>query len=394
MIIKSARVVLQDGIKELDVKIEKGKIVELSDSLEGKNVIDAEGRYLMPAMVDIGVGVMDGKLRGGTLEKLSTKARMNGFGTVVLSSLCDPRIDNEITLEFARSQAELCRETKILSLLSGVKEEGGLSDCSILLKEGAVGIEFESHIDGNLIRRLMEYASMHGVKLFCRANDPALQGEGVMHEGEISCRLGLAGVPSVAESSQIARIGELAEFYGVDVVVLGASTERTLKICAQSGHLSAQVPIHHLILSDRACLDYDTAGKIWPPLRDEAMCAAMRDAVLKDDSAMITSLHTPVSETAKDAVFAEAAYGIEGLNVFLPLLYTFLVEKGGMDLPSLAAKTSLNPAAAVGLDGKKGAILPGYDADLLLFDPDFSFCYNDPQSPYDGVELRGRVVPV
>ncbi len=391
MVIKSAVVVTPEGPKELDVRIEKGKIAELGVSLEDKNSIEAKGKYLMPAMVDIGVGVMDGKLRGGTLEKLSQKARANGFGTVVLSSLCVPRIDNEITLEFAKSQAQLCKETKILPLLSGVREEGGLSDCAILLKEGAVGIEFESHIDGNLIRRLMEYASMFDVKLFCRANDPALQGEGVMHEGSVSSRLGLAGVPAVAESSQLARIGEFAEYYGTDVIVLGASTPQTLKICAQSPRLHAQVSLHHILLDDTACDNYDTSGKIWPPLRDEAMRTSMFEAVVRGEADMITSLHTPVSKTAKDAVFANAAYGVEGLNQFLPLLYTHLVKKGGLNIASLMKMTASSPARAVGLEGKKGAIAPGYDADLLLFDPDFSFRCTDSGSPYEGMEIIGRI---
>ncbi len=394
MIIKSARVVLQDGIKKLDVRVENGKIAELSESIEGRDVIDAKERYLMPAMVDIGVKVKDSKLRGQTIEALCKDAGANGFSTVALSALCDPPIDNEIALEFVKSQAGMCTDTNVLTLISGVRADGGLSDCSILLKEGAVGIEFGSDIDGNLIRRLMEYAIMHGVKLFCRANDPALQGEGVMHEGGVSCRLGLAGIPAAAESSQVARIAELAEFYGVDVVVLGASTAQTLKICAQSSRMIPQVPIHHLILSDTLCEGYNTAGKIWPPLRDEAMRKEMLDALADDGSAMITSLHTPVSETAKDAVFADAAYGIEGFVSFLPLLHTHLVKEGGFDFPALVRMISLNPAKALGLEGKKGAVLPGYDADLLLFDPDFEFCFDDPLSPYDGMRISGRVLPV
>ncbi len=394
MVIKGALVVTPEGTRKLDVRIESGKIAELGESLEDREIIDAKGRYLIPSMVDIGVGVTDGRLRGGTLEKLSQKARANGFGTVVLSSLCKPRIDNEITLEFAKSQAQLCKESEILTLLSGVKEDGGLSDCAILLKEGAVGIEFESHMDGNLIRRIMEYASMFGVTLFCRANDPALQGEGVMHEGVVSSRLGLAGVPAVAESSQVAKIGELALFYDVDVVVLGASTERTLKLCAQNPKLHAQLSLHHILLADNACENYDTAGKIWPPLRDEEMKEAMREMVLKGEVFMITSLHTPVSKTAKDAVFANAAYGVDGLSRFFPLLFTDLVKKGGLDIASLVEMVSKNPASVLGLDKVKGAILPGYDADVLLFDPDYVSVYEEPDSPYSGMQIYGRIESV
>lgn len=342
-------------------------------------------------MVDIGVGVMNQRLRGGTLEKLSHSADANGFGTVVISSLCHPCIDDEITLEFAKSQAELCHNTEIFMLLSGLTEEGALSDISILIKEGALGIEFHSSIDGNLIRRLMEYARMHGVKLFCHANDPALQGEGVMHEGEVSSRLGLGGVPSVAESSQVARIGELAACYEVDVVILSASTPQTLKICKENPYLHAQVSLHHLLLTDQACDNYNTTGKIWPPLRDEPSRQLLLNALQSGDIAMLTALHTPVSSSAKDAVFAEADYGIDGLHAFLPLCYTFLVKEGLIDLPELSKLTALRSAEAVGLGDRKGKVAVGYDADLILFDPNTQQVLDDASSPYHGQSVDGCV---
>ncbi|BDY12227.1 amidohydrolase family protein [Hydrogenimonas cancrithermarum] len=391
MVITNAKVVTPERVEAIDVRIENGKIAQMGEGLLGGESLDAGGRYLMPAMIDIGVGVMDGRLRGGTLEKLSANAYVNGFGTVVISSLCTPRIDNEITLEFAKSQAELCRDTKILTLLSGVTDEEKLSDASILLKEGAVGIEFDSSIDGNLIRRLMEYAVMHGIKLFCHANDPALQGDGVMHEGEVSSRLGLGGVPAVAESSQVARIGELASYYGVDVVILAASTPQTLEICSANPHLHAQVPLHHLLLTDTLCDNYNTAGKIWPPLRDEVSRRAMIERLKSGVVSMLTALHTPVSGSAKDAVFSEAEYGIDGLNAFLPLCYTFLVKEGMIDLPELSKLTACRPAETVGIDRYKGKIAVGYDADLILFDPDKECCGRFENSPYEGKSLYGDV---
>jgi len=391
MVITNAKVVTPEGIEPIDVRVEDGKIAELGTGLNATDVIDAKGAYLLPAMVDIGVGVMNQRLRGGTLEKLSHNANVNGFGTVVISSLCHPCIDDEITLEFAKSQAELCDDTEIFMLLSGLTEEGALSDISILIKEGALGIEFHSSIDGNLIRRLMEYARMHGVKLFCHANDPALQGEGVMHEGEVSSRLGLGGVPSVAESSQVARIGELAACYEVDVVILSASTPQTLKICKENPYLHAQVSLHHLLLTDQACDNYNTTGKIWPPLRDEPSRQLLLNALQSGDIAMLTALHTPVSSSAKDAVFAEADYGIDGLYAFLPLCYTFLVKEGLIDLPELSKLTALRSAEAVGLGDRKGKVAVGYDADLILFDPNTQQVLDDASSPYHGQRVDGCV---
>ncbi|WP_456383762.1 amidohydrolase family protein [Hydrogenimonas sp.] len=391
MVIKNAKIVTPEGVVEGDLRIENGVIAQIGSDLDGENVKDAAGRYLLPALVDIGVGVLDGRLRGGTLQKLAKKAYRNGFGTVVVSSLSLPRIDNEITLEFAKSQAELCPEAEILPLLSGVREEGGLSDCSILLKEGAVGIEFESHIDGNLIRRLMEYAGMHGVRLFCRANDPALQGDGVMHEGEVSSRLGLSGIPPVGESSQVARIGEFARTYEVETVVLGASTPETVEICNENPWLKVQVSIHHLLLNDTVCENYETAGKIFPPIRDEARRRALVESFENGEIDMLTSLHSPVSDTAKDAVFAEAAYGIDGLTNFLPSLYTRFVATGSIDFPSLAKMTAASSAEAIGMEGRRGKIEVGYEADLILFDPHVEISSMGEKTPYTDDTLYGAI---
>ena len=394
MIIKNAKVVTLDGIFKLDVSVENGKIAKIAENLNGTEYIDAKGRYLLPAMIDVGVSVMDSKLRGDTIYKLSSEAIGNGFKTVVLSSFCSPSIDNEITLEFTKAQSALCNGAKVLTLVSGTNSEGKLSDISILLKESLVGIEFESSIDSNMIRRLMEYASMYGIKLFCHAQDLALQGDGVMNEGTISSRLGLGGVPDVAESSQVARIGELAEFYGVDVVILAASTPRTLKLCKENPRLHAQLSIHHLLLNDEVCDNYNTSGKIWPPLRDEKSRLEMLEFLKNGDIEILTSLHTPVSGSLKDAVFAEAAYGIDGLNSFLPLLYTSLVKPGYIDMSTLSILTSGNCAKLVGLDSYKGYIKEGYDADLILFDPDVISNIDLPGSPYYGWKVEGKVEPL
>jgi len=389
MVVKGAKVVLPGGTVETDVRIEEGRIAEIGTGLTGK-AFEARGKYLLPAMVDLGIRMRDGRLRGGTLQRLSRKAKAHGFGTVAVSALCAPRIDNEITLEFAKSQAERCEGAKILTLLSGVKEDGGLSDCSILLKDGAVGIEFESHIDGNLIRRLMEYARMHGTTLFCRANDPALQGDGVMHEGQLSGSLGLGGVPALAESSQVARIGEFARTYDVDVVILGASTPRTLRICRQNPRLHAQVSLHHLLLDDKACDNYDTSGKIWPPLRDEKSREAMVQSLREGAVSLLTSLHSPVSGTAKDAVFAEAAYGVEGLSHFLPMLYTGLIEPGILSWQEAVAMVAANPAERIGMSGS-GRITEGAPAEMVLFDPEARVRIETLSSPYRGRTFRGAV---
>ena len=392
MVIKGAEVVTAEGLKRLDLRIESGRIVEIGRDLQGEG-IDASGKYLLPGLNDIGLMVYDRKLRGGTLGKLAQNAQDNGFSTVVLSSLCSPRIDDEITLEFVKSQAHLYPQADILPLISGVEEEGKLADCAILLREGGVGIEFESHIDGNLIRRLMEYAKAHDVPLFCHADDPALTGSGVMHEGEIASRLGLPGVPPLSEISQVARIRTFAEHYGVDVVFLGLSTPEAVQMCAQSPHLKAQVSIHHLVLSDAACEGYDTAGKMWPVLRDEKRRQALLQLAKEGKVDLLTSLHSPASRTAKDAVFGEAAFGIDGLYGFLPLLYTELIRPGHIGWCDAARMCAQNGAALLKREDD-GDIAVGKRAEFALFDPQKSTTFSDIRSPYRGRTFQGAVTMI
>ncbi len=389
MLIQGADVVFDQGVRRCDVRIEGDEIVEIGEKLDGEG-IDGRGKYLMPSLVDIGIKVRDAKLRRGTLERLSKKAAVHGFGTIVLSARSEPPIDDEITLEFVKSQAELCQDAVIRSLIAGIEEEGGLSDCSILLKEGGVGIEFDSDIDGNLIRRLMEYAAMHGVTLFCHANDRALQGDGVMHEGRLAGEMGLGGISPLAESSQVARVGAFAKTFGVDVVILGASTLETLELCEQNAYLIPQVSLHHLLLNDETCRGYDTRGKLFPPLRDEKTRQAMLHKVTSMPKLMITSLHSPVSLSAKDAVFAEAAYGIDALPYFLPLIYSGLVEKGFVDMETLCRMVATNPSRTIG-HTRSGTIAVGAKADVILFDPKPSATIDDETSPYHGWQIRGHV---
>jgi len=212
-----------------------------------------------------------------------------------------------------------------------------------------------------------------------------------MQEGEVSARLGLGGIPEVAEYSQVARIGEFAAAYEVPVVILHASTPRTLEICRDNPWLKSQVPLHHLLLDDTACDNYDTSAKLRPPLRCRESREAMVQMVRGGEVDMLTSLHSPVSFSAKDAVFAQAADGIDALSYFLPLLYTYLIDPGMIDWPAAVSLICANTLECAGWSETKGKVEVGYDADLLLFDPKPVGVIDDPTSPYDGIKITGRV---
>jgi dihydroorotase len=200
------------------------------------------------------------------------------------------------------------------------------------------------------------------------------------------------GISPLAESSQVARIGEFARHYEVEVVISGASTSRTLEICRHNPWLKAQVPIHHLLLDHTACDRYDTAGKIDPPLKDEATKSNLMAALIDGRIDMLSAWHTPVSATAKDTVFAEAAAGINGLAYYLPLLYTEWVRTGLIEWPKLMRLTASAICETVGMDG--GCIEVGAPARLILFDPEPIESIDDPRSPYRNREVAGCIRPL
>lgn len=342
-----------------------------------------EGEFvLIPSPIDIGLTLKNRMLRSETVGRLSARAMRGGIGTVVLSSKLSPPIDDEIALEFIRSQAKICEETEMLALIGGIDGNGRLSNCATLLQNGAAGIEFDSHADGNLIRRLMEYAKMSKKPIFCHANNPSLQSQGQIHEGRVSSQLGLAGISPVAETSEVARIIELAEFIGVTVVFFALSTPRSFELCAQSEWAVAQCALHHLVLSDRVCEDFNALAKLMPPLRSEAMREAMLQQLQDGKIDLLSSWHTAASYDRKDIVFGDAAFGIDSIEEFLPLALSRLVDRDIITLERLIELTSLRQAELLGIASPKQTLVAlGVNQRV-----------DNRLSPYDGWQLTSEVV--
>jgi dihydroorotase len=377
LVIKNATIFEEGEARIVDVGIDGGYIVQIAKVLESDQILDASGLYLLPGIIDLNVRFKDDTLSAEYIKRVQKKAKRSGVTTFAMMPDFTPYVESDTFMQLLKEKLD----SGMLLALKGLKATGSdkLNNISTLLGSGAKMIQENSHINGNLLRRILQYALMKRVPFFCFCDNPDLNDNGVMHEGVTSSKLGLAGISKVSEISEVAKVAAMAEYYGAKTHFQSISTAKSLDIIARAKHnnadISAEVSIHHLILNDEACADFNTFAKVYPPLRDEGTRKKMIAALQNGKIDTLTSLHASKSFNSKDVPFNDAAYGVDALEEFLALCYTYLVKEDIIEMHSLIKLLSENPAKILG-EEKLGKIKEGYVADLLLFDPN-SVIYHD-----------------
>ncbi|MGP1450369.1 MAG: metal-dependent hydrolase [Wolinella sp.] len=396
MIIKGAIVCDSQHEQKDDVRVRDGKIVDIQKSImpePNEEVINADGLWLMPAMIDLNARVANGVLTGKNISTLSQKAAHGGVGTLALTPDCTPMLDSEAPIELLYSvKSEL--SANIIPLASALRRDREkLTDLSILHKMGCGGIALASELDGNLIRRVCEYSLMLKTPIVCRCEDSSLRGNGVMNDGYLSSRMGLPGIPSLSETKEVAKMIETAIFMKVPMLFSALSSERSIKLISRAkeehNQIYSEVSIHHLSLSEELCSGFNTGAKILPPLKSESTRKKLTNLLKNGEIDVITSLQSEQSISKKDVAFEEAAFGIDVFNDYFTLCYTYLVRQAKLTLSELSRLTSYNPARILGLN--KGYIGIGADADLILVDTKCSKVIEDSLSPYYNTILYGAI---
>jgi dihydroorotase len=236
--------------------------------------------------------------------------------------------------------------------------------------------------------------------VIAHAEDRSLGAGGVMHEGAVSLRLGLRGIPSAAEDVMVARDIALADLTGGHLHVAHISSAASVAMvrAARAGgiHVTAEVSPHHLWLTDEAVDGYDTNAKMTPPLRTEADRRALHAGLADGTIDAIATDHAPHHRDEKDCEFASAANGVVGLETLLPLTLR-LVAEGVLDLPTAIAKVSSEPARILGLP--VGTLGIGAAADLTVIDPNLEWQVRPGElrtksknTPFDEWTMRGRAL--
>jgi len=393
MIISNALVCDINGERRCDLLVENGVIKKIAERIEGDNRIELNGAYLLPGLVDTNVRPRDAQINGATMERLAKKALRGGVTTAVLLPDSTPSIDNEIVLEFVQNQRYHEDGATLEASIATITSQGGMSNIAILLKRGAVAPYVRSSAKNNTFCRIAEYAKMCDVTLFVRAEDESLAQDGVMNEGEVAGSLGLVGISPLSEILHVSRFIELARFYGIRIVFKSITQPRSLELIKEAKsdglNIQAEVSLHHLILSDKACEDFNTTAKIDPPLVEESAVIKLQEALRNGDIDILTSLHQSQSAINKEVAFAEAKYGSDSVGESLALYYNKLIKRGWIDMPTLLKLTCKNSAASIAKDA--GEIREGRACEMVVFDTKESTVIENSNSLYDGEELEGRV---
>jgi len=394
MIISGAIICDMDGERQQDLRIEQGVITEVGTNLSGDEVIDAKGCYLIPGLVDTDVRLKDSQLSGKNLEKLSRRALKGGVTTAVLASNSNPRIDNEITLEFVQQHRHLPNGATIETTLSALNEEGALSNIAIMLKKGSLAVHTLTVNDYNLISRIAQYLKMADKTLFYKAEEKSLFESGVMADGAVASQLGLAGISPLGEVVHISSMIEIARHFGIRIVFKSVTEPRSIELIsqarAQGVNVWCEVAIHHLFKSDTACLGFDSDAKINPPLVNEGKRQILIEALKKGDIHSLSALHQPNSDVYKDITFFDAHYGTTSIEEYLPLCFSYLVQSNIITMSRLVELASHVPSMQIGIPS--GTINIGEKADLILFDPTQTTEVQHHHSLYKNEVLQGKVI--
>lgn len=394
MVISNAIICDANGEKKADVRIENGVITEIGNSLIGDEMIDADGAYFMPLLIDTNVRLQDGTLNSKNIKAISKEALRGGIGHVVLNADSSPAIDNEVVLEFAQNGLHGLDGAKVDMMLNTLKEDASLSNIAILLKRGAIVPYMSTIAKNNIAIKIAEYVQMYKVTLFCKAEDNSMIQNGVMLEGDMSSRLGLAGIPDLSEVLHVSRMIEIARHFKIKILFKAIASPRSIylidKAKKEGVDVRCEVSLHHLLHSDAACGNFNTTAKLNPPLACAKDVNLLQEALKNNQIDMLTTLHQPSSPLHKEVAFYDAHYGCEALGDALPLYYTKLVQSGFITMSELVKLTVKNPASCI--NQSAGIIEVGQKINALLFNPHAKTIVKNKQSLYNNEELYGEVI--
>jgi len=413
-----------------DVLIREGRIAAVGPDVaaEAERIVDARGLIVCPGLVDIHCHLREpGFEHKETIETGTRAAARGGFTTVCCMANTEPPIDSRASVEFILRTAAAQGVVRVLPIgcITRGRQGKELAEMGDLAEAGAVGFSDDGSpvADAALMRHALEYVSAFGLPIIEHCEELSLSHEGVMHEGWVSNRLGLRGIPAAAEEAAIARNLALAELTGAHLHVVHVSTRESVELTRRAKErgiqVTAEVTPHHLALTDEAVmlaapvlsevegvespsgLAYDTNAKVNPPLRPRADVNACIAGLADGTIDAIATDHAPHAIEDKLCEFDFAAFGISGFETALALCLS-LVHEGKLDLSTVIYKLTAGPVQTLGLErfvAGLGSLAEGAPGDVLVFDPEAEwvveperFASKGRNTPLAGRTLKGRVV--
>jgi dihydroorotase len=403
-LIRGGRVLGATGPQRADVRIRNGVVDEVGGDLtpDGDSVVDAAGCWVGPAFVDVHVHLREpGFEHKENIESGSRAAAAGGFSAVVAMPNTSPAMDHPDVVRRVARRGEDIGLVEVLPAAAITKGRAGhvLTDIEALWDAGVrlFSDDGDTVADGGLLRAAMERIAALGGVVSQHAVDPALSGGGHLHEGTVSQRLGIPGIPSAADDVVIDRDLELVRRTGCRYHLQHASTAGAVTMLAAAKAeglpVTAEVTPHHLAFDHRDVETLDTSFKMMPPLRGPADRDALRRAVAGGVIDMVATDHAPHAPGEKDVPFVDAPNGVLGLEWSAAVVATVL----DLDMERFFTRLSIAPAALAGIGDRHGMrVAPGIPANLVVFDPGTetvprSTRSKSRNSPYLGRRWRGVV---
>jgi len=383
-----------DGVH--DVVVRDGKIAELAapgeGAVEGVEVVDAEGMHAFPAFFDPHVHLRTpGQEHKEDLETGTRAAAAGGYCGILAMANTEPPVSTAADVAALREQARAGASIPVGFLATVTRGMAGeeLTEMVELREAGALGFSDDGLPIANarVLLRALQYQRLCGGTIALHEEDPDLSGEGVMHEGPVSAVLGLAGVPSVSESTMIARDAALAGYEDARIHVQHLSAAESVEVvrAAKAGgvRISAEASPHHLCLTDEEVRSLDPRRfKMNPPLRSESDRQALIEALRDGTIECVATDHAPHQDEEKEVPFEQAAMGVTGLETAFAALHTELVLPGTLELGILVERMA-GGAAPFGVP--RPTMVPGAEANIALCDLGAEWTVGE-----DGYESRSQ----
>lgn len=392
-----------------DILIEGERIKDIAkpgsfSSVANAETFDAKACWVTPGLIDVHVHLREpGFEWKETIESGSQAAALGGFTTICCMPNTKPVNDNaEITHFIVDKASKVKSGARVLPIGAITKGLEGkeIAPFSEMQKNGAVAFSDDGKCVANagLMRRALEWTSMLGLPLCCHEEDSNLCHGGCMNESPLSLRLGLGGMPGVAEDVIIARDIELARAFKGRIHFCHVSTARSVELIRRAKNdgiaVTAEVAPHHLVLSEEAVKNYDGNTKMNPPLREDSEISELLRGLADGTLDALACDHAPHEKDSKEVEFDRAAFGIIGIQSSLPLMLRFVREKK-LSAKRLIEAYTCSAAKALGIKGS-GALAKGAQADICIIDPEKKWVYSldrirsiSRNSPFIGQEMQG-----
>ena len=394
-----------DGVH--DIVLRDGDVAEIGDSPpapEGAEVIDGAGLVAVPAFVDPHVHLRTpGREDEEDIASGTRAAAAGGFCTILAQPNTDPVVDNGSILSALRERArqEARIPTGFLAAVTVGQNGDALTEMAELAELGAAGFTDDGRpvARAGILRQALQYQRLAGRVIALHEEDPSLSSDGVMHEGAVSALLGMAGIPSISESTMIARDAQIALYEDAAIHIQHLSARESVEAVEQAKAAGVAVTCeaspHHLCLTDEAVRSLDAGFKMNPPLRADDDRQALIDGLRSGAIDCVATDHAPHAREEKEQPFEMAPMGVTGLETAFAALHTELVVPGVLDLAVLIERMTAG-GAPFGLPVP--TLAPGSPANLTLLDlaaewqvGEAGYESRSANCAFDGREMTGRV---